>query len=166
MAPGSVERVVVRARPGRDAALAERTLGAGATDLELLPLVDGFAAAVPAGLRAALESDADVMAVIADEPMSVQSGGETGIATSDYLGAVRAGEAHAQGLSGEDIPVGFLTGNWNAGTWYLSPAYVNPWQPVRWHGSNWHGSNWHGQPEWSSFYGTPWNGAAWYGAWG
>ncbi len=97
--------VVIRTSPGATAAVTRSVRADGGTVSVPLPLIDGFAARIPAGLESRLRADARVLAVEPDSRVAVQ-GTASGPATqSDYLQEVGADSVHRAGWDGSGVTV-------------------------------------------------------------
>jgi serine protease AprX len=102
-------RVIVQARAGHEAAVAAAIRAAGGTVDGALPIVNGFAAHVPAAAIAALRARADVRAV--SENSSVQFAGQgydDNTTASSYVKAAGAQAAWAAGNTGQGVGVAVI----------------------------------------------------------
>jgi serine protease AprX len=90
---------------GRPEAAVHRLGGRVTRDL---PLVDGFAAVLPAGALARLGSSAGVRAVTPDRPVSVQSSVSGDSRPSVFPAAVRADAAWDRGFTGRSVTVALI----------------------------------------------------------
>ena len=104
----SAVRVVVRARPGAGAGPQDAVRRLGGAVTRDLPLVDGFAATLPARAVPALAATRGVLGVSADRAVAVQSGSweESGAQLAPKV--LRAPGAWSDGATGEGVTVAVL----------------------------------------------------------
>jgi serine protease AprX len=105
--------VVVQAQPGQSRQAAEAAAKAGARLGVPLPIIDGFAARLPAAAVAALAASDHVVAVTLDRPGAFQSSDPTMTETavtpgSAFPAATEASTAWAAGLKGTGVNVAVL----------------------------------------------------------
>jgi serine protease AprX len=101
-------RVIVQARPGAAAALQRAVARLGGRVTRSLPIVDGFAATVPAAAVGALAATPAVLAVTPDRRVQVKSAANGGQIHSVYTKTVRADALWQRGITGRGVTVALV----------------------------------------------------------
>jgi serine protease AprX len=115
-AASTASRVIIRATPGAAGALGARVKALGGQITRKLPLIEGFAAAVPAAAIARLRSDPALLSMAPDARVRVSAAGWTPTAAtaggaeqnSAYPQALRAPQVWQAGDQGQGVTVAVL----------------------------------------------------------
>jgi serine protease AprX len=106
---GAAHKVVVQAQPGRSDSVAAAILAAGGTVDRALPIVNGFAARVPAGAVGTLRARPDVRAVTEDAKVTFAGNGYEDInVASSFPKTSGATSAWSRGNVGEGVGVAVI----------------------------------------------------------
>ena len=102
---GGDVNLIVRARPGAVREAVRAVTGAGGSVTKPLPIVDGFAATVPASELGTLSRVASIYTLTLDRKVAVAEGGNPETPNSVYRKVVKADSVNNAGYKGQGITV-------------------------------------------------------------